>query len=372
MDRAEVVIIGGGVIGASVAWHLASRGCRDVVVIERALDHGAGSTARATGGFRVQFGTEVNVRLSMLSRDKLLRFEDEIGVDPGYRQYGYLFLLRSQSEVVELAAAQRVQHACGATASRMIDAAEAKRLSPAIDDPAVIGASFCPIDGFIKPTEILRGYAEAAARLGVRFRFEEEFHGFMTAGSRIDSVETSHGLIGARVFVNAAGAWAGEVSEVPVTPLRRRVAVTVPTNVLPEQTPMTIWAGDAFHVRVRDGRVMLVWPDTPPNDDVWLSNVRRMADTRIPVVRNIPIDEAASWWGFYEMSPDRHAIVGRDMKLENLYLANGSSGHGVMHSPAIGQLVAELITGGSPSLDIHALRPSRFAEGQPNEGPALL
>src|SRR5712691_11864617 len=261
LSSMKVVIIGAGVIGCSIAYHLASRGVRNVRVVDRAGDFGAGSTPRATGGFRSQFGTEVNVRLSMLSREKLLRFEDEIGVDSGYRQYGYLFMARTPNELDELLTAQKVQHACGVKEARTIDADEIRRLNPAVRDESLIGGTFCPTDGFIVANQIMRGYAEAATRLGAKFEFETTVRSF------------DRGV----TYVNAAGAWAAEVSDVPVTPLRRRAACTVPTNVLPADMPMTIWAGDAFHVRVRNGRVMLVWPDTPPNDDIWLDTVLRWA-----------------------------------------------------------------------------------------------
>ena len=353
---ADVVVIGAGVIGCSVAYHLAARGVRNVKVVDRAADSTTGSTPRATGGFRCQFGTEVNVRLSMLSREKLLRFEDEIGVDSGYRQYGYLFMARTQHELDELIAAQRVQHACGLTEARTIDGDEIRRLNPAVEDDSLIGGTFCPTDGFIVAMKILRGYAEAAKRLGVQFEYN-------TTVTKFDRAVT---------YVNAAGAWAADVSDVPVTPLRRRAACTIPTDVLPGNMPMTIWAGDGFHVRVREGRVMLVWPDNPPNDDVWMETVRRWAHDRIPVLRDVPIDPEHCWQGFYEMSPDRHAILGRDPQRKNVFLANGSSGHGVMHAPAIGQLVAEMIVDGNTSIDVRALRPSRFAEGKPIRGPELL
>ncbi len=353
--RSDVVIAGAGVIGCSVAWHLASRGVK-VVVADRGDDFGAGSTPRATGGFRCQFGTEVNVRLSMLSRGKLLRFVDEIGCDSGYRQHGYLFIARTRHEMDELLYAQRVQHECGLSEARTVDAAEILRLNPAIRDDELIGGTFCPTDGFIVAMKILRGYADAAKRLGVEFRFGENV-------AALDPAVT---------YVNAAGAWAAELCDVPVTPLRRRAACTVPTEALPAGMPMTIWAGDGFHIRVRDGRVMLVWPDNPPDDGAWMERVLRFTHERVPLLRDVPIDPAQCWEGLYEMSPDRHAILGRHPSRENVFLANGSSGHGVMHAPAIGQLIAEMIVDGKTSIDVSALRPERFAEGKMIVGPELL
>ena len=362
----RVAVIGAGVIGCSVAWHLASRGCKDVVVIDRAAALGGGSTARATGGFRCQFNTAVNIRLSMLSREKLRRFRDEVGADPGYTPAGYLFLARTQEAMRQLREANTLQVRSGVAEARMISADEARAISPAFDDPDVIGGAFCPTDGFIVPMQILRGYADDAQRRGVKFMFDTT-----VTAVRDGLVETTRGRIECDTIVNAAGPWASLVCKVPVTPLRRQVASTVDTDVLPASTPMTIWVDDGFHYRVRDGRVLLLFPDTPQTADpfdcsvenAWLANIERTTRDRVPCLRDVPIARDRCWAGLYEMSPDRHAIVGRSTEFENVFLANGSSGHGVMHSPAIGQVIAEMVLDGRTSIDVTDLRPSRFAEG---------
>ncbi len=170
-------------------------------------------------------------------------------------------------------------------------------------------------------------------------------------------------------------------TEIPVTPLRRQVAITRPFDLLPEEMPMTVCVGDGFHLRVRDGRVLLLWPDDAgvadpfdtSVDEGWLATVVSKAHARVPCLRRAEIDRAACWAGLYEMSPDRHALLGRAEGFDDLYLANGSSGHGVMHAPALGQLLSEIILDGAAhTLDVHTLRPSRFAEGEPNVGPDLL
>ncbi|HET7463744.1 MAG TPA: FAD-binding oxidoreductase [Longimicrobium sp.] len=376
-DTADVVVIGGGVIGASVAYHLASRGCTDVRVLERDAGPGGGSTGRATGGFRVQFGSEVNVRLSLLAREKLLRFQDETGVDSGYRPHGYLFLAEDAASMDGLAAARAVQHAAGATQPRPVTPSEAREINPALDTDGVIGGAWCPIDGFIRPLQMLRGYTEGAGRLGVRFDYGVAAGGFRTDGGRITAVRTDEGEIACGAVVNAAGAWAAEVArlagvEIPVRPLRRQVACTEPTDVLPETMPLTVFLGDGFHTRVRDGRVLLLLPDQPADPeslsfrDEWLAGVTASAHRHLPCLRDVPVDRGASWCGLYEMSPDDHVLLGVAAGIENLYLANGSSGHGVMHSPALGHLLAEIILdGAADTLDVHALRPSRFDEGDP-------
>jgi sarcosine oxidase subunit beta len=387
MQTAEVVIVGGGVVGASVAYHLAARGAGDVVVLERGERSGEGSTGRATGGFRAQFGTRVNVLLSLLSREKLLRFKEETGVDPGFNQCGYVFIARSEEELDALVSAQDVQHECGLNEARAVDVEEVGRLNPAVSAEGVRGGVYCPSDGFIRPLEILRGYTQAAERLGVRFERGVEVEGFRkNERGSIESVQTTRGEFSARKFVNAAGAWAGEVGalagvEVPVTPLRRQVAITGACGLLPEEMPMTIFVGDGFHLRVRDGRVLLLWPDEPRTrdafdtrvEDEWVREVVRRARERVPCLKDVEVERGACWAGLYEMSPDGHALLGRSRGVENFYLANGSSGHGVMHSPALGQLLSEIILDGeATTLDVRSLRPSRFDEGEPNVGPDLL
>jgi len=376
----QVAIVGAGVVGASIAWHLGELGCSDVVVIDRAPALGGGSTPLATGGFRTQFSTEVNVRMSLLSREKLRRFADEISVDSGYRPYGYLFLAASEATLSTLRDAQRVQHACGVGEARMVSAVEAREINPAIGDDAVAGGAYCPTDGFIRAMQILRGYHDAAARRGARFDFGVEVLGVRAEGDRVVALRTTRGDIEAEHFVNAAGAWAATFGfEVPVTPLRRRVAPTIVTDALPETMPMTIWTEDGYHIRVRDGRVLLLWPDdAPPGfveldvDDAWLERVRAFTDARVPLLRGVPVDRAQCWAGLYEMSPDKHAIVGRAPRFANAWLANGSSGHGVMHAPAIGEIVARMIAGAPLPFDVRALRPERFAEGAATKGASLL
>lgn len=376
----SVVIAGAGVIGASIAYHLSARGFRDVVVLDRGNELGAGSTPRATGGFRAQFSTAADIALSLLSREKLRRFEEEIGVDSGYRPYGYLFIARSEQAMTQLRLANELQRACGLAEARVIDADEVRAINPAIEDDAIAGGTFCPTDGFIRAMKILGGYSAAAQRNGVRFEFGVTVHGMRIDDDRIVALETSRGEIDGDIFVNAAGAWAATLGvDVPVTPLRRQVAATVETDVLADTMPMTVWADDGFHFRVRDRRVLILWPDTPPtgfditfDSETWLPRVLAFAHARVPCLRDVPIDPSACWAGLYEMSPDHHAILGRAPALSNLYLASGASGHGVMHAPAIGHVIAELIVDGRTSIDIHSLRPSRFAEGAGIEAASLL
>jgi sarcosine oxidase, subunit beta len=387
MRTASVVIIGAGVIGASVAYHLARRGWREILVLDRSDSPGQGSTGKATGGFRAQYATPINVRLSLLSREKLRCFTEETGGSAGYHPAGYLWLASTARELEVLRSARRVQHQQGLTEAVEVGTEDIARLNPAVSLDDVIGGAFCPSDGFIRPLGILEGYLTAGRKLGVEVEWQVEVTGLRVgAGNSVAGVETSRGPVSSTAVVNAAGAWAAQVAQwigldLPVAPLRRQVAVTEPTDVLPDGMPMTIYTTDGFHLRVRDGRVLLLWP-TPgvPRqpfdtgvDDEWIQSVVEKAHRRVPLVRRAAIDRNACWAGLYEVSPDKHAILGPAPECPNLFLLNGCSGHGVMHAPALGQLLAEVISDGAAStLDVSPLRPSRFRQGDLNPVSELL
>jgi sarcosine oxidase subunit beta len=280
-----------------------------------------------------------------------------------------------------------LQHAEGLHEATAVDPGDVGRLNPEVNLDGIVGGAFCPTDGFIRPLGILQGYLDAATRLGVTVQWNTAATGVErdTTG-RVIAVTTDVGSIPCGAVVNAAGAWAGSVAsrcgfEVPVTPLRRQVATTGPTSVVPADRPMTIFVTDGFHLRERDGRVLLLWPTAgvpgaPFDDRVepdWIDDVVAKAHARVPVLAGVPIDRGRSWAGLYEMSPDKHALLGRAPGETNIYLINGSSGHGVMHAPALGHLLAEIMLDGRAStLDVTTLDPSRFAAGRLNPVSELL
>jgi sarcosine oxidase subunit beta len=326
------------------------------------------------------------VRLSLLARARLQTFQQETGVDPGYAPHGYLWLASSERELAALGDARQVQHEAGLLEAIAVSHDELTRLNPALAPARIIGGTFCPTDGFLLPLRILQGYLAAATRIGVEVRWGVEVTGLEVDRGRVSAVVAGSERIACGAAVNALGPWAATIMaptgfDLPVTPLRRQVAATVPTNALPPDTPMTIFVRDGFHFRVRDDRVLLLRP-TPgivgrPFDATvepsWLSDVTALAHARVPILRGVPIDPAASWAGLYEMSPDKHAILGLTPGLPNLYLINGSSGHGVMHAPALGELLAEIFCDGrATTLDTAPLAPERFAAGRLNPGSDLL
>ena len=373
-------------IGASIAYHLAVAGVRDVVILERSHSWGQGSTGRATGGYRAQFTTPVNIQLSLMAREKLLSFVEETGVDAGYSPVGYLWLASTKSQLDALRAAQRIQKSEGLHEATELSVADIVSVNPALSTEGLAGAAFCPTDGYIRPLEILRGYLESAERLGVRFLPGSECVGLRRdSEGRIKRVVTPGGEIEVEAVVNAAGPWAAPLADMagvslPVVPVKRQAALTEPTDVLPASMPMTIFLGNGFHARVRDGRALLCWPDPVESgepaelraDDDWIDAVTQMTYDHLPVLRDVKIDRELCYAGLYEVSPDEHAIVGLAPQCPNMYFANGSSGHGVMHSPALGEIVADMIVGRTPRIDVSALRPSRFDEGAAIQSVELI
>ncbi len=380
--KANIIVLGAGIIGSSVAHFLALQGAK-VLVLEQdpkaATDQTASSSAaRATGGFRVQYGTSINVQLSLLARQLLLDFENQTGVNPGYEPHGYLFLATSAAQLQSLEAALLVQQQTGLMVARAVNPIEIAQLNPALNLEAVLGGTFCPWDGFIRPLEMLRGFAETATQHGAEFKYGIKAK-LETRDKKV-VVITPDGLLEADAIVNCTGAWAGTLGlEIPVTPEKRQIAETIETKVLPPDMPMSIYCDSGFHLRVRQQRVLLLRPslvtsnhlfDLEP-DMTWLAPMQQEADTRVPVLQNVAI--ARTWAGLYENSPDKHAIFGQHPEYPNFYLINGSSGHGTMHSPAFGQLMSQLIlTSKTQSLNMHQLRPARFVENDAIIGNSLL
>lgn len=384
--KAEVAIVGGGVIGSSIAYHLARAGAKDILIIDRGATPGQGSTGKATGGYRAQFATPINVRLSLMARDALLRFEDEHDVDPGYSPVGYLWLASAESEMEAIRSSQVVQKAEGLAEVRELSHDDISEVNPLVVTDDLIGGSFCPTDGYIRPLEILRGYMQSAERLGARVLWKADCLGMSRdSNGRVMRIATTQGDIDVGTVVNAAGPWAQRIASmagisIPVTPLRRQAAFTEPCRDIPADMPMTIFMSGGFHFRARDDRALICWPNPEEPgepeqlvaDTTWIDAVTAMARSRVPVLRDVGVDRSLCYAGLYEMSPDDHALLGRVPQCDNLYFANGSSGHGVMHSPAIGSIIADMILGNVPQLDVSELRPSRFDENAPIAATELL
>ncbi|HYP01758.1 MAG TPA: FAD-dependent oxidoreductase [Pyrinomonadaceae bacterium] len=382
-ETADVVIIGGGIVGASVAFHLAERGCADVLIVEREAAQGLGSTGRATGGVRAQFATSINIQMSRYSIDFFTRFEEATGGRScGYEPAGYLFVATTEAHLDYLTRTRERQRAEGLANVELVGAAEIARRVPGLRTDDVRGGSFCPTDGFIAPLKVMRGFTERAVERGVRVWTETSVTGIEVEGGRVACVQTTRGRISTRAVVNASGAWAAETArlagvEIPVVPLRRQLVSVRPRAPLPAGLPMVIDLSDGFHFRpeardVEAPGALLAWPDDAETagfktdfDPAFAEKVFRRARVRAPFLADAEVNASRCRAGLYEVTPDNHAIIGESGEVCGLFFANGFSGHGVMHSPATGRIVAELILDARAQLlDVSALGAERFAAGR--------
>ncbi|HEX8969642.1 MAG TPA: FAD-binding oxidoreductase [Chloroflexota bacterium] len=368
--HAAVVIVGGGVMGASVAYHLARRGQVDVLLLERAELFGQGATGKCAGGVRHQFGSEINIRLSIESIAMFERFEDELDQPIGLRQCGYLFLLTRPRDVAEFERNVALQHRLGVP-TEWLTADEVRRRLPLLRTDDVLGATFCAKDGLADPNSVVTGYVRGARRLGADLRTDVEVIDVRVAGERVVSVLTTQGEVQVDVLIDAAGPFAASIGrrlglEIPIFPLRRQMLVTTPLPEVPADFPFVIdfASGLYFH---REGPGILTGqsnPDEAPGFDErvdldWEQRHLAAAVRRMPLLESAGL--AHHWAGLYEMTPDAHPLIGRLEPLANAYIVAGFSGHGFMHGPIAGKLLAELILdGGTRTLDISALRPGRF------------
>lgn len=384
-DTAEVVIVGGGIVGSSVAWNLARQGCTDVVIIEREDKPGLGSTSKSMGGVRAQFATPINIRMSIYSIDFFSRFEEETGHTADYRAHGYLFAATKQAHLDYLRENQEKQRAYGLDNAVMVSTSEIVEMIPQLIADDIIGGSYCPTDGFVDPHSVLTGFAKSARERGVRLELETEVTGLIVEGGRIRGVRTSRGEIATEKVVNAAGPWAASLAamagaELPVTPLRRQIVKTQRCDFLPARFPMLIDMSSGFHFRREGDAILMAWPDDEETygfktafTPEFIEKILTHAVKRVPQFADLAVNPHQCWAGMYEVSPDHHAIIGEDPRVKGLFYANGFSGHGVMHSPASGRMTADLVLHGSCEvLDATPLGVERFAEGRLLEETAVL
>ena len=369
---ADVVIVGGGIVGASIAYHLTKKGVRNVVVLER--DRlGSGSTGKNAGGIRLQFSSEINVKLSQRSLPHIERFKDEIGTDPHFHQVGYLFLITEDRDVTAFGRSLAMWSRLGVPARR-VTAAEAKGLFEHARTDDVRFGTFCPKDGYADPSSMLNGYVARARDAGVTFTEGAEVTAVVCANGGVSGVRTKSEEIGAGTVVNAAGPWAAQVAklasvDLPIQPLRRHIFVTEAVPGLDEDFPLTIEFASGLYAHRESGGVLLGMADPnekPQFDDSvnwnFMPTVVERALARFPILERTSIK--TGWAGLYEDTPDKHPILGKVDGVEGFINAAGFSGHGIMHAPATGELIAELIVDGRTSLDISELTASRFRTGQ--------
>lgn len=363
--RAEIVVIGGGVIGVSCAFRLAEAGV-DVLLLDRG-GLGEASTAKAAVGIRSSFTHRVNVELGLRGLAEYSAFPAEID----FRRDGYLYLITDPADVPAFERCLELQREHGVR-SRLIDAAEARRVMPLLDTEGVVAALWSEDDAKATPDAVVQGYARAARACGARLRTGVEVTGIERDGSVLTGVVTSAGFIRTGAVVCAAGAWSGRVGELagldlPVRPFRRQVVFTGPMD-LPERVPLTIEMPSAFYFhREGPGLAMSFCEDdgfpgfsTRYEPDGWLDRLAELAGHRVPAVLDAGIRTA--WAGLYEMTPDHNQIIGESAELSRFFYATGFSGHGFQMAPATGELIRDLYFGREPAIDISDLDVRRFAK----------
>ena len=370
-NTAEIVIIGGGVMGASAAYHLAQRGIKDIVLLEREHFFGTGATGRCAGGVRHQFGTQINVRLSIESLQMLEHFKEAIGQEINYRKCGYLFVLTDDRQVEVFRHNVEMQRNLGVN-TQWLSGDEVRHYVPLMSFEDALAGTFNPHDGLVDPNSVVGGYVSAAQRLGAKLITDCDVIRMQVRGGRIQSVTTASGTITAPVVLNAAGPWAGDVArmagvDVPIIPIRRQWFTTTPLPDLPTDFPFVIdFARSLYFHREGDGLLVgmsnhrqVAGYDQTVDEDFELINAEA-AIARMPLIEQAGRTSHAA--GLYEVTPDAHPIFGRT-PVEGFFVVAGFSGHGFMHGPIAGKLMSELILDGRyATLDVSMLDLARFDE----------
>lgn len=368
-NKAQVVIIGAGIVGSSIAYNLAKKGCQEVVVLEKEPYFAAWSTGKAAGGIRAQFANEINIKISLWSENIFEKFSQEMECDALYDQVGYLFLLSEPKDWETFQKNAELQKQLGLPI-HLLTAEEVNKLVPELKTDDLLGATFCKKDGLVDPYEFCMGYINQAKKLGVAFEMETEVIGMGLNNGKISKVKTNKGDMEANIVVNATGAFAAQIGkmvgvDIPVYPLKRQITTTAPLDYVKPNFPMVVDFTSGLYMHKESGGLLLGWADkdTKPGFDLsvdpdYTDQILMKALYRMPILENAQI--SSSWAGLYETTPDNNAILGKVPEVEGFYLANGFSGHGVMHAPAVGILISELILEGKTSLDILELSIERF------------
>jgi sarcosine oxidase subunit beta len=371
-EHAEVVVVGGGVIGASTAFHLAEAGA-DVLLLERA-ELASGSTSKAAGGIRAQFSDPLNIAIGLRSLEAFGRFGERPGAEIDLHRVGYLFLLDRPDDVEAFEASVALQNELGVP-SRLVTATEAAALSPLAGVDGVLAAAFSPLDGHAAPEAVVHGYAAGARACGATVVTGCAVTGIDVVGKRIRGVRTTAGEVATGVVVCCAGVWSREIGalagvDLPVEPVWREIGYTQPVPGLARATPFTIDFSSGFYFH-REGPGLLFGMADPgqsagfdaATDPDWLLRVLAVAERRCPRLTDIGL--AGGWKGYYEVSPDHNALVGEAGGVSRFLYATGFSGHGFLQGPAMGEVMRDLVLGERPFVDVTPLSVERFAAGAP-------
>jgi sarcosine oxidase subunit beta len=384
MHTADVVLIGGGIVGSSIAYHLVSAGCKSVLVIERETAQGKGSTGKSMGGVRAQFSTPVNIQMSLYSIPFYASFEEQLGYPCDYRPQGYLFCATNDKHLAYLRANYERQVSMGLKNVRLVAGEEIRSMFPQLRADDIVGGSFCSTDGFVDPYSAMVGFMTWASDHGAALWKNAGATGITRKNGAFE-IATTRETVSTRAVVNCAGAWAAPIAkmvgiDLPVEPLRRMLVPTEPFDQFPHTAPMIIDMSTGFHFRPESRGFLLAWNDPeetpgykPDFEASFIEKILIRAADRVPVFENVEINPKRAWAGLYEMTPDHHPILGESPEVPGFFFANGFSGHGVMHSPATGKILSDLILAGKTDLiDASLLNFSRFAEGRTIHETAVL
>ncbi|MBM4427158.1 MAG: FAD-binding oxidoreductase [Chloroflexi bacterium] len=370
---ADIVIIGGGVMGASAAYHLAKRGMKNIVLLEKEEFFGTGATGRCAGGVRYQFSTEINVRLSQESLPMIERFKEEIGQDVNYIQCGYLLIATNEKDAATFKHNVELQNRLGVP-TQLLSGDDVRARLPLLKFDDAIAGTFNQKDGIVDPNGVVMGYVSAAQKMGVQAISKANVTGISVSDGEVRAVQTSLGEIQTRMVLNAAGPWSGLIGQMagvslPIVPLRRQMFTTNPLKDVPADFPFVIDFAKSLYFH-REGEGLLIGMsnqnETPGfdqnvDDDFELVNLEAAIE-RMPLVEKA--SRASHWAGLYEVTPDAHPIYG-GTDVKGFTVCTGFSGHGFMHGPVSGKLMSEYILDGKYStLDVSMLDLKRFEEGR--------
>jgi len=372
-SRVDVVIVGGGVMGASTAFHLAEAGVS--VALFEANELASGSTSKAAGGVRANFSDELNIALGARSLDLFSRFLERPGYEIDLHRPGYLFALTKSDDVARFEKSTELQVSLGVE-SRMLSAREALKISPLLSEAGVLACSFTPNDGHCTPESVVLGYARGARKFSAVVKTGVRVKGIELADSEITAVVTSEGRVETGAVINCAGAWSPEIAkmvglDLPVTPYRRELAITEPLGEsfadLPKQFPMTIDYSTSLYWHREGKGILMGFSDSsnPPGfelkrDPLFAEKLGSLAEKRAPRLLDLGIQ--SGWSGLYEVTPDHNAILGEYKAVSRFFYATGFSGHGFLQGPAIGEILRDLYLGREPFIDVAALSAERFSK----------
>ena len=372
-NKADAVVIGGGIIGMATAFYLAKAKYGRIVLLEKESLTGTHSTSKAAGGIRAQFSNKINIEMSMLSEKLFCRFKEDTGQEALFDQVGYMFLLTRDEDVEAFMKSVSLQRSLGLKVD-ILKPEEVPQYAPHVRLDDVKMATFCHDDGLADPSEFLSGYEKAARKMGVEIELETEVTGLTVSAGKITDVITNKGTISCGMVVNATGAFAAQIGrmvgvDLKVAPVRRQVVTTGELDFVKPYFPMVVDVASGLYTHKESKGLLLGWadPDVKPSFDIsidpdYTDAILERALDRIPQLETAEI--ANKWAGLYETTPDHRAIVGFEPTVEGLFHSAGFSGHGLMHAPAAGMVAAQLITGQTPAVDITDLSPVRFTKGE--------